>query len=282
METINVKFVDYWPEWSIEDFITPILKKYYNVIVSNKPDVVFHSIFNGMKESPTYKCKKVLVLAENWRVNQFNSDYSISFDPQTNTNYRLPLWQMYLLLNPSLKERLFQKRILDDFDRFCAFTVSNPSNTLRNNHFDLLSAYKKVDAYGKVKLNNLGLRKASEGRYWRDAKDEFFLKNSHKFMMVYENSSYPYYCTEKLMDAFLAGSLPIYHGDPKVEEDWNKDAFINVLKTTNWLELVKSMDNDKKLFEEKYLQPVFTDSQKQKHIDNINNFENWLIDIIKK
>lgn len=282
MEIINVKFVDYWPEWSIEDFITPILKKYYNVIVSNKPDVVFHSIFNGMKESPTYKCKKVLVLAENWRVNQFNSDYSISFDPQTNTNYRLPLWQMYLLLNPSLKERLFQKRILDDFDRFCAFTVSNPSNTLRNNHFDLLSAYKKVDAYGKVKLNNLGLRKASEGRYWRDAKDEFFLKNSHKFMMVYENSSYPYYCTEKLMDAFLAGSLPIYHGDPKVEEDWNKDAFINVLKTTNWLELVKSMDNDKKLFEEKYLQPVFTDSQKQKHIDNINNFENWLIDIIKK
>lgn len=278
---LKIWFTDFWPEWNIEDFITPILNGHFNVTLSkSNPDVLFHSIFNRMAETPKFKCKKVLILAENWRPHQFGSDYSISFDPHSKTNFRLPLWQIYWLMKPELKDRLFDRKRLDNFQRFCAFTVSNPSNMLRNNHFDLISSYKRVDSYGKVRMNSFELKNATEGKYWRDAKDDFFLKHPHKFMMAYENSSYPYYSTEKLMDAFLVGSMPIYWGDPKIEQDWNPKAFINVMKHPDWLDWIKTADQNQTFWEEMYLEPVFTEEQKNKHIENLFNFEKWLIEIV--
>jgi len=281
-EQLRIAFVDMWDPWDLEDFITPILVEHYKVILDNKnPDVVFHSIFGGMKETPKYKCKKILILAENHRPEQFGSDYSISFDPNSEKNFRLPLWQMYWLLNPKLKDRLFNRKQVANFKEFASFTVSNGSNAMRNNHYDQLNSYKKVMAYGAIRRNSFALQKHSNGKYWRYAKDEFFLDNSHKFMMAYENSSYPGYCTEKLMDAFLVGSLPIYWGCSMIHKDWNENAFINVNKLgSNWLERIKDIDKSDKLFEEIYNEPVFTDSQKQKHLDNIEGFERWLIEKI--
>jgi len=109
------------------------------------------------------------------------------------------------------------------------------------------------------------------------------LKYKHKFSIAYENSPYPYYTTEKLMDAFLAGSLPLYWGDPKVGEDWNEKAFVNVVKygAGNFMEAIRKMDIEKEAFEAKYHEPVFTDSQKDKLENNLGEFENWLIKIIK-
>lgn len=253
------------------------------MVDQSNPDVLFHSIFNRMSTTPNYRCKKVLILAENWRPKQFGSHYSVSFDPPTETNFRLPLWQMYWLLKPEFKDRLFNRKRWEEFERFCAFVVSNSSNMLRMNHFDTLNQYKKVHAYGKARMNDTGLMKASQGKYWRDAKDEFFLGHPHKYMMTYENTAYPGYCTEKLMDAFLVGALPIYWGDPRVEEDWNGKAFINAMKhalhysTKSWLDIIKESGT----FEEMYNEPVFTDEQKSKHLANIEEFENWLINVVK-
>ena len=98
--------------------------------------------------------------------------------------------------------------------------------------------------------------------------------------MAYENSSYPYYSTEKLMDAFLVGSMPIYWGDPKIEQDWNPKAFINVMKHPDWLDWIKTADQNQTFWEEMYLEPVFTEEQKNKHIENLFNFEKWLIEIV--
>lgn len=283
MEQLKVWFADFWPEWKDEDFITPILNKHFEVILDrNNPDVLFHSIFNRMSETPKFKCKKILFLGENWRPEQFGSDYSISFDAHSKKNFRLPLWQVYLLLNPELKNRLYNRKNWkeEEFERWCAFTVSNPSNFMRNSAYSTLSQYKHVHSYGRYMHNDLGLHEASKSKYWRDAKDEFFVKHPHKFMITYENTPYRYYCTEKLMDAFLVGSMPIYWGDPRVGEDWNKDAFIDVTKGD--INIVKDIDKDTKRFREIYSQPIFTDEQKKKLEDNFSNFENWLINVINE
>jgi len=284
LETIKIAYADFWPEWNEENFIEPILKKHYNIVVDQKnPDVLFHSIFGGMRETPKYKCKKVLYLGENWRPGQFGSHYSISFDPHSETNFRLPLWQVYLLLHPELKDQLFNKVRHQEFERFCSFTVSNASNGLRINHFDKISEYKRVHSYGKVRTNDLSLQQLSKGKYWRDAKNQFFLDHPHKFMMAYENTLYPYYCTEKLMDSFLAGSIPLYWGDPTVAADWNLRAFMNIPKLGgSWLEAIKIIDTDKGLFEEIYNAPVFLDEQKEKHLNNMEEFEYWLINKVLK
>jgi len=279
---LRVAYADFWPEWNDENFIEPILKKHYNVVIDQQnPDILIHSVFNRMQDSQKYKCKKILVLAENWRPAKLGSDYSISFDPKTETNFRLPLWQIYLLLWPELKDRLFNRLNHDSFERFCSFTVSNGSNFMRNSMFQQLNDYKHVHSYGRYMPNSPELQQASQGRYWRDAKDEFFLKNKHKFAITYENTPYPYYCTEKLMDAFLVGSLPIYWGDPKVKEDWNEKAFINVNDFRGYMDEIKRLDQNKEYFDQYYYEPVFTNSQWNKLVNNLGEFENWVLRIIK-
>jgi len=280
---LKIAYADFWPEWDDENFIEPILRKHFYVTLDqNNPDVLFHSIFGGMKETQKYKCEKILFLGENWRPGQFKSDYSISFDPHSETNFRLPLWQIYLLLRPELKGRLFNRLNHDTFERFCSFTVSNPSNQTRNRVFDEISAYKRVHSYGKVRMNDFGLNRASQGKYWREAKDKFFLDHTHKFSIAFENTSYPGYCTEKLMDSFLAGSLPLYWGDPKVKEDWNPKAFINVNDYRGYLEEIKRIDENKEYFDQYYHEPVFTEDQKDKLLNNLGEFEEWLIEKIEK
>jgi len=281
METLKIWFADFWPEWKDEDFITPILKNHFNLELNNNPDVVFYSIFNKMSEISNFKCKKILYLGENRRSSEFESNYSITFDPHSDTNYRLPLWQVYLLLKPELKDRLYNRHRIEKFDKWCAFVVSNPSNFIRNSLFHQLNTYKSISSYGRYLTNDFNLQQLSQRKYWRDAKAEFFNLNSHKFMFAVENSPYKYYCTEKLMDAFLANTLPIYWGDVKIGEDWNEKAFINGTKI-DILEKVKKIDQDRGLFDAMYSEPIFTYEQKLKLEMNIANFEEWLIEVIKK
>ena len=283
METIKVHYCDFWPEWNEENFIEPILQKHYNVVIDQKnPDVVFHSIFGGMKETQKYKCKKVLFLGENHRPGKFHSDYSISFDPQTVTNFRLPLWQAYILLNPGYKDRLYNRLNYDSFDRFCSFTVSNGGNFLRNGWYQQMNSYKRVHSYGRYLGNSPELQQLSKGKYWRDAKDEFFLNNKHKFAITFENTPYPGYTTEKLMDAFLVGSMPIYWGSPNIHNEFNEKSFINVIKYPNIIKTIKEFDQNREKFSEMYNEPIFTSDQQNNLLENLENFEYWLIDKVKR
>lgn len=285
MDKLKIFFTNIWPEFKDENIFLPILQKHFEVEVTDKdPQVVIHSIFGGVGDAQRFKCKKILFIGENYRAAAYPHDYSISFDPHSETNYRLPLWQYYLILRPELKDKLIGTRIKPEaFDRFCSFTVSNPANFLRNSFFQTVNSYKRVHSYGRYMTNDLSLQRMSEGRYWRDAKHEFFLKNKHKFCICFEHSSYPGYETEKLMDAFLANSVPIYWGSPTINKDWNKDAFINYMKLgANTMSTICGIDSDDSFVEGMFNQPIFTDEQKQRHIDNMNNFEEWLIDVIKK
>ena len=49
----------------------------------------------------------------------------------------------------------------------------------------------------------------------------------YKFSICYENSSYPGWLTEKMLDALFAGSVPIYLGDPEVTKMVPPAAFID-------------------------------------------------------
>ena len=109
METLRIAYTDFWPGWEEENFIEPILKQHFNIVVDQQnPDVVFHSVFDGQQGIKRYpNAKKILFLGENRRPRPSIADYTISFDPHSSTNYRLPLWQAYLIKNTELKDRLF-------------------------------------------------------------------------------------------------------------------------------------------------------------------------------
>jgi hypothetical protein len=55
-------------------------------------------------------------------------------------------------------------------------------------------------------------------------KEEFL--SSYKFSIAMENSEGDGYISEKIVDSFLSGTIPIYYGDYMVDEFINPKAYI--------------------------------------------------------
>lgn len=122
-------------------------------------------------------------------------------------------------------QRLTQPRTITEESisqkKFCLFAVSNGGCQQRNDFFNRLSTYKQVDSCGKF-MNNLGHH--CPGTHEDDAYDQFI--SQYKFMICFENVSKPHYFTEKLVNAYYAGTIPIYWGCPNVGDYVNLDAIL--------------------------------------------------------
>jgi hypothetical protein len=73
--------------------------------------------------------------------------------------------------------------------------------------------------------------------YYLDEAAEMF--EPYKFALVFENALTEGYVTEKIVNAFLAGAVPIYAGDKSVIEIFDRRSFV----------YVEDVDNDDWLFE---------------------------------
>ena len=58
-------------------------------------------------------------------------------------------------------------------------------------------------------------------------KDKLEFIKDYKFVLAFENVSYPGYTTEKLLEPLIVNSIPVYWGNPLVGNDFNKECFIN-------------------------------------------------------
>lgn len=67
----------------------------------------------------------------------------------------------------------------------------------------------------------------------------------YAFTIVIENTNYDYYFTEKLMDAFMTGTIPIYWGCPSINKFFNTDGMIIFNNTDDLLTHLKSLSLDK-------------------------------------
>lgn len=115
-------------------------------------------------------------------------------------------------------------RILNSRTKFCNFIYSNPV-PYREDFFRQLSKYKRVDAPGKSMNNMPSIDTIYQGDVW-ERKRQFL--SEYKFTIAFENYSYPGYQTEKLYDAMRANSIPVYCGDPCVNDVFNTGSFLNV------------------------------------------------------
>jgi GR25 family glycosyltransferase involved in LPS biosynthesis len=166
---------------------------------------------------------------------------------------RLPLWMLEIdwfgadvekIVNPKPLPldrclKVYPEEISHK-QRFCAFVVTNPCNPVRNSAFHWLSQYKKVDSAGRL-FNNIGDEIfAGLGGGGGELKKHEFLKK-YKFCLAYENASAQGYTTEKLLHAKVAGCIPIYWGDPKVERDFDPKGFLDARKFTTPEELIEAV-----------------------------------------
>jgi alpha(1,3/1,4) fucosyltransferase len=253
MQTIKVKFDTLYKGFNTTDnFFTRLLSSKYKVVISDDPQFYFftHPVY-GSKKYLNYKCHRIFWGGENIRADWNICDYVLDSDFYENNprQKRMPIWAYWGL------ERINQRKsfdIIDDKKKFCCMVVSNPNCIERNQFFHKLSQYKKVDSGGKL-LNNIGFPVENKMEFIKD----------YKFVIAFENSSYPGYTTEKLIEPLLVNSIPIYWGNPEVGKDFNTNSFINIRDVSQFdaaINKIIELDTD----DEKYLamrnEPCFVNS----------------------
>jgi hypothetical protein len=78
-------------------------------------------------------------------------------------------------------------------------------------------------------------------RCWRGYVNDDKIKTlaSYKFSIVFENSKYPGYVSEKIFDSFLAGCIPVYLGAPDITDYVPPGCFIDMRDFKSYEELEK-------------------------------------------
>ncbi|MCH7724296.1 MAG: glycosyltransferase [Bacteroidetes bacterium] len=274
-EKIKINFEDFWHHNSFvtiqkENPIFKLLSARFDLELSKEPDFLVYSCFG--KNFLKYNCVRIFYTGENIRPDFSECDYAFSFDyPITERNYRLPL---YILYNgyKELKRKNFGYNLdkkINEKQRFCNFVYSNKKGKERVEFFKELQKYKKVDSGGRI-MNNIGYL----------VKDKLSFLQQYKFTIAFENSSYPGYSTEKLLQAFITNTIPIYWGNPLIHKDFNTNSFINCHDYKNFEEVIEKVievDNDDSLYLEYIAQPPIIVNSENKYLDEINiirRFEN--------
>ena len=218
---------------------------------------------NNLQYDPK-KVIKIFYTGENRRWYNYQAHFGITFDHiDDDRHFRLPLYFLnmhYLAKRHGLiwedeharRKREYARRSPD----FCGYVQSNPNCEKRNQFFDRLNSYKKVNAAGPHK-NNTGyiLPRGEDGII-----KKFDFLRKHKFSLAFENGSYAGYATEKLLEAYMAGTVPIYWGSPTVSLDFNPECFINwhnYKDDDEFMWVIENFDKKTDLYDMIYRQPLF-------------------------
>ncbi|MES2377398.1 MAG: glycosyltransferase family 10 [Bacteroidota bacterium] len=218
---------------------------------SVNPDfIVFGPYGNDIPPKGDYT--RIGYYCENIRPDMESCDWAFGVPHESEVNhprYKRILWHG---IDPSqlLKNADYDaENIYNAKKHFCNFLYTHKV-LYREFFFKLLSKYKKVDAPGPSMNNMAGIDDLYQGDIW-ERKRQFL--SPYKFTIAFENYMYPGYQTEKLYDAMMANSIPIYMGDPFVSDIFNTKSFINA----NDYIIIKNKPLLKWL--EKLSQPNFTD-----------------------
>jgi len=264
--------VNFWDGAFDGDFLDFFFRTCFGYFdYSNNPDtadLIVTSVFGNTQTDPN---KTLAFIGENVRPNFMGYNRSLSFDWDTygGRNFRLPLWYARLAWDGFTQkprkqnshnhgyedlisiDSLTNGRTLDlsQKTKFCAMIAGNPEG-LRVNLYNSLYKYKPIDGYGLMFGNSL-------------RQSKFDILPEYKFCLCPENSVYDGYVTEKLIDAYAGGTVPIYSGDTSVAEDFNYNAFLNyqeIRDMEKFVEHVSFFDRNTEAYQAVYERPLLDEA----------------------
>ena len=255
-KTLLVKFVDNY-NYEI-DIIKKILESNYIIkITPENPDYLIYNVFSCEHLEKNYSNSiKIAIFTEN-QIPDFNSaDYAISQShiKYLDRHFTFPnsFFNNLLLFNKYYKKarnKLLRNPIRK---KFCAAVISNTLITdyFRINFINELNKYKIVDMGGKYN-NNVGI-----------IKNKIDFLSSYKFSIAMENTEGDGYISEKILDSFLSGTIPIYYGSYMLDEFINPKAFILIKGEKDILqkiEYIKKIDNNEQIYRDMIKENVLID-----------------------
>lgn len=211
---------------------------------------------------------------------------SMGFDYLDADNYmRFPLWILYLFSPESRYEDI--KNVIDNINAFhpakkdfCSLICKHGGDdNLRGRIFEEVSKIDEVKCAG-IFMHN-------DDRLWNEFENSKhnYLTN-FQFSICPENSNREGYVTEKLFEAFKAGTVPIYWGSNNDPEPGlvNKDAIVfwdNGGDNTKALAKIADIHSSEKRYNEFASQPRMTAEMVDYVWSRFQEFEQRLKDIIK-
>ena len=276
---IKVWYCDFWGGFDPYDtfFSRTLLSGLNYRIDSNSPDIVIHSCFGDSYKR--FSGKKVCWLGENVRPDFINNDLVLGFDFIDHPKYiRMPLYVQHYwnVINEwkfggTYEDALLRTKPEPVHTKFCAFIYGNGYTGVnhwginqdgvekRIRFFNKLNDRKRVDSMGSL-LNNTGFHVSPEIPKINCISD-------YKFTFAIENSAFPGYVTEKIMDPMIAHSIPIYWGSDRIREDF-QGGYVNLHDFPNEddaveyiLELDADMEKYKLLYNQSFLDRPLIESK---------------------
>ncbi len=262
---LKLNFVDFSGDFtSKNNYFLNLLENYYDIEISNDPDILFYSNFGY--EHLKYQCKKIFYSGENNAPNYFFCDYAFSFHDTDEKNFFLPHFvefEYFFNFKNDVKNEEIEIYKNTKKEKFCNFMASNYKAKERINFVKALMKRKKVDCLGPVLYNmeisdNVGkLDHTGEYIDWR--KEKFETIKEYKFTMAFENEQAYNYVTEKIYQPLVVGSIPIYWGAPNVDTIFNPKCFVNVNNFNSYEEAIDEIikiDEDKAYYETFFEEPA--------------------------
>jgi hypothetical protein len=139
---------------------------------------------------------------------------------------------------------------------FVSVFMNNP-HPVRIRAIDQLSKFSEVSVFGRY-----------NGRY---VQDKVGMESDYKFNLCFENDLYPGYVTEKVLEAWLSKSIPLYWGDDAAGI-LNQEAIVNLQNFSSmktFIEYVQDLHESPEKMAEIINQPLFS---KNCDYDKLKNF----------
>jgi Glycosyltransferase family 10 (fucosyltransferase) C-term/Alpha-(1,3)-fucosyltransferase FucT N-terminal domain len=184
------------------------------------------------------RAKYLFHTGENVRFNEVKADFAISFDlsVEDKNHLRWPLWMdsirwreygldyrpENIRFGRAIEiEQLMAPLGQDTLERqFKAAIFTRHLKEPRDSLIKALRSIMQVDGFGRAFDNSIKSHDASGFCKYDILKD-------YIFNLCPENSLYPGYYTEKIVEAYAAGCIPITWADPNVKVDFKEGSFIN-------------------------------------------------------
>ena len=222
--TNNIQYVNWWS--SDTKNYTDLFQ---NIFVDTKyKNIKIYSVFPPENLEKTSKDKDTLYVQFSGESIYGNPDnYDINFIPtdKIQSNVIIFPYALFhiLLMKVDLQKLVIPRSLSKSTQKqhFCLFSVSNGAAEERKEFFIELSKYKKVDSCGRF-MNNMNKSCPND----HESSEYFDFISTYKFMICFENTSLPNYLTEKIVNAYYSGTIPIYWGCPNIGDYVNMDSIL--------------------------------------------------------
>src|SRR3989344_293174 len=142
---------------------------------------------------------------------------------------------------PHIFENVFEPYFSNQDRKFLALMNGNkkPGDFTNELYSERLRAIAYFSKRGELELYGAGWNRPIYFPYWRYRKyarqsyrgyveNKYETLSHYTFAICYENAILPGWITEKMLDCFVSGTIPIYYGDPEVTKIIPKECFIDL------------------------------------------------------